>query len=195
MPSLTIPVAAQNDDGYWGKIGGGSCHRAGTEVLCGLEDVAFSFGSSNTAWPCLRFVMPLDKRSRILSCRLHYRASATVGAGDILTRIGLEDVDDAVDLAANCLTHTRVMTTSYVAWTGALPTTINLWYYSPSFHGSLTEVLNRPGWVPGQHVAVMGHVIGGPVSRLEFYSFDVGAPSIPELVIKYANKNAGVSIF
>jgi len=191
MPSLTIPVAAQNDDGYWGEFSP-DCHRTGGEIYCGLETPA---NPTKMAHPGLRFAIPLDLRSRILSCRLHYRASATVGAGDISTRLGLRSHDDAPDLAAGCVIDSFPMTSSYVAWTGALPTTINTWYYSPSFHGALTEILNRPGWAPGQHVLVMGHVIGGPWARLEFFSFDVGAPSIPELVINYANKNAGVSIF
>ena len=93
----------------------------------------------------------ISKKSTILSAKVTFQAYSA-GAGETCkVRIKGEAADDPATFSTKANFDNRAKTTEYMDWT--IPVwTIDTDYDSPDIKNIIQEIVDRPGWVRGNHL-------------------------------------------
>ena len=151
MPTIQKLIAANGDDGsvLFNDGGGAFVYRA--DLVRG--GYATSTDHRETSW--LRYTsLPIRQGAIIQSATLTFRARGGI-ATVVRTKIHAHDVDESIAPpidVAQFLAQYAARTTAVVTWNNIPPWTGGIDYVSPDISPVLQEVIDRPGWNPGNSV-------------------------------------------
>lgn len=185
MPTLVYQIAAGQDDG----------HYKGSSSYCGRGDGTVWLGGTDRYRATFRFTgVALNSGMRITAARLYLRASWNYEYTLSDTHLGCDDADDAANLVTTCDAASRSMTTAYTDWTEVKIVVMNTWYWSPDFAASVREVVARPGWASGNHLAVLA-IPQTPVgTAFQSFAYETLPASSAKLYVTYADLVGGAML-
>jgi hypothetical protein len=149
--TVTDTIAASGDDGSWHNEGAGSTSITGTTVAVGD-----SSSTDNARWGWTRFVLNVPQGSTITAATVSVKANGLTGTIPAMTLVAVA-ADDGPVYTNRAAYNALAQTSASVAWTPAAwvgGTT----YTSPSLVSVVQEVVNRAGWVSGNHILLFWKV-------------------------------------
>jgi hypothetical protein len=182
-------VAASSDDAAE-VIGGGS---DGVVSIAGT-----TIGLQSDRFVGIRFTPGVPQGARVLRAYLQFTSSATIGSGGIAActvTIWCQSADDAgtFTTASKNITD-RSKTSQSVEWNLPASAGANAWLAgdrglnqrTPDLRHLLQEVVDRPGWVSGQGLAVLLHQTDGGLGARQVSARDHATLAPAMLTVRYA---------
>jgi len=154
MATLNLQVEANADDGYVDHS---------TSAFVANGNTQWVGKAWTSIWGCFaRFTVPsIPQGSTISSAYLKPTCDTFIGGTILDTDIYAEDVDDASAPTTYAQFTGVAKTAARVAWNSVLLWYVNIEYQSPNIASVIQEIVNRPGWSPGQHICLFWNDDGG----------------------------------
>jgi hypothetical protein len=181
-PTTTLQVGADADDGFWATD-----NFFGTNY--GVMMVG-TLGDTTSRHMFSRFSnVTIPQGATILSSKIQYKADGNYSNTSCITRIYLNNVDNASAPTSAVDANAKTLTTGYVDWTIGTWAT-NTWYDSPDIKDIVQAIVNRIGWASGYammilHKTVVGSSTAGAYREAYDYGYS-GNISGPKLIIEYS---------
>lgn len=148
--TVTNQVTATLDDGSYHVEGAGSTSTGGTTVAVGDAS-----STDNARWGWTRFTLNVPQGATITAATVAVVANGLTGTIPAVTLVAAA-VDDApaytTRAAYEALTHTTGPAWTPSAWVGGTT------YTTPSLVAAVQAVVNRAGWVSGNHILILWKV-------------------------------------
>lgn len=134
-----------------------------------------------------RFSVSVPRGAVILAAKLTFKSWSNRAEDTVRVKIVAEDEDNPSAPTTYADFMGRARTTAEVHWDGIVPWTTDTVYDSPDFAAVIQEVVNRPGWNPGNALTIFIDEDGSDVgARRMYYTFETdGNSASPDLTITY----------
>lgn len=184
-------ITTSTDDGSYHIEGAGSTSTAGTTVAVGDSSSA-----DNARWGWTRFALNVPQGSTITAATVAVVANGVTGTIPAMT-LDAAAVDNGPAYtnraAYEALTHTVGVAWTPGAWVGGTT------YTSPSLVSVVQAIVNRAGWVSGNHILIFWRVprdAWSAANVLTFRAIDGFPSEVAQLAVTYsgsavATPNAG----
>ena len=96
-----------------------------------------------------------------------------------------EAVDNATTFAANNKPSQRPLTAARITHSSNTQWGVNTWYVLQDVLPVVQEIINRPGWRPGNSLALILRGTGGPWGRKYGWAYESSPANAARLVITY----------
>lgn len=138
-------VGASLDDGSWHNEGAGSTSSNGANVTVGD-----SSSTDNARWGWTRHVLNVPQGATITAADVTLKSAATATVFPAMTIVAV-DLDDGPAYVNRAQYTGLAQTTANKAWTPTVWTNAAV-YTTPDIKDVIQEIVDRPGWVSGNHV-------------------------------------------
>lgn len=180
--TINSQVAASLDDGSWHNEGVGATSSNGANVTVGD-----SSSTDNARWGWTRHVLNVPQGAPITAADVTLKSAATSTAFPAVTIVAV-DADDGPAYVNRAQYNGLAQTSASTPWT---PT---VWangavYHSPDIAAVIQEIVDRPGWVSGNHVLLFYKVpvdAWVAVNAIKFVTWDAAPADAPILNVTYA---------
>ena len=177
MTTVNYQVDGNNDDAY--ESGNDTGFNATENVR--HDSNAAASGRTLAGHRFTSVAVPKD--AQIITATLQLRP-VSASFDDANFDIHAEDVDDAVDFAANADVTNRVLTTASVAWVAdGLGTNF---VSSPELKTVIQEIVDRASWASGNDLMIICKGKTDVTKILISHAHDADAPNAAKLDITYA---------
>ena len=177
MTTVNYQVDGNNDDAY--EFG----NDTGFEVIANVRHDSNTDPNAITLAGHRFTSVAVPKDAQIITATLQLRP-VSASFDDANFDIHAEDVDDAVDFAANNDVTNRVLTTASVAWVAdGLGTNF---VTSPELKTVIQEIVDRASWASGNDLMIICKGKTDVTKVLISHSHDNDAPNAAKLDIEYA---------
>lgn len=179
---VTDRVAATLDDGSWHNEGAGSTSSTGPTVAVGD-----SSSTDNARWGWTRHVLNVPQGATISLAKVSLKATGLTGPIPAMTLVAA-DVDDGPAYVSRAVYTALAQTTASAGWTPAAWVT-NTVYDSPDLKTIVQEIVDRPGWVSGNHILIFYKVpvdAWASANVLTFRAWDNDPTAAALLSVTYA---------
>jgi subtilisin family serine protease len=174
--TVEYQVAASADDA-WTMRFGGSQYLTGDSLCVGTSTAGMRFTN-----------IPIPQGTAIKSATLSI-CSYTYGmTSAVEAKIRAEAADNPADLTGRRVSTLSGTSASQVwNWDGGASWTANTWYESPDIRQIIQEVVDRPGWTPGNAMVILYAGASYEDDR-RFWAFDGAPDKAARLKITYQPK-------
>ena len=124
--------------------------------------------------------------SNIINAFIRFESSTARSVNDCNEELSFNDVDDAAAPTTYQEFDNLVHTTANVSWNNIENWSSDVKYDTINISAALQEVIDRPGWTPGNAVMIIGDGTGSSSGAFRTaYSFDHATGSAPELHVEW----------
>ncbi|HEY9265518.1 MAG TPA: hypothetical protein VIQ11_13030 [Mycobacterium sp.] len=175
-------IGASLDDGSWHNEGAGSTSSNGANVTVGD-----SSSTDNARWGWVRFVLNVPQGATISTADITVKAVATATVFPTMTIVAV-DLDDGPSYVNRAQYTGLAQTTAAVPWTPTVWTNAAS-YTTPELKTVIQEIVDRPGWVSGNHILLFFKVpvdAWSTANAIKFATWDAAPADSAILNVTYA---------
>lgn len=179
-------VGATLDDGSWHNEGAGSTSSNGANVTVGDTS-----STDNARWGWTRHVLNVPQGAPISTADVTMKSAATSTVFPAITIVAV-DVDDGPAYVNRAQYNGLSQTSAAVAWTPTVWTNAAS-YTTPDLKTVLQEIVDRPGWVSGNHILLFYKVpvdAWATANAIKFVTWDSAPADAATLNVTYAQTTA-----
>jgi WD40 repeat protein len=175
--TLTAQVSAGADD----------VNEDGVEYEETFSRIWIGGGENATSYTGLRFTnVTLPAGATIVSARLEFYTGENEWIG-LQVQLAAENADTSAAFSSTALPSTRTLTTARLDHASDDEWLANNWYLLEDVAPLLQEVVNRPGWVAGNNLAlILRNTDSSSWGRKHLMSYEGDPAFAPRLVIVYS---------
>ncbi len=153
----TEQVQGRWDDGF--SFNGSYGPPPGSQTQINRAEYFFNLNTADVIFTCTRFVsVPIPQGATIISAVMSVLIRSAPAGDDPEVTIWGDDTDDADPLhdltPADYLPENRTPTSATVVWSDTNLGN-DIWVDLPSITAIIQEIINRPGWVSGNALAII----------------------------------------
>lgn len=145
-------------------------------------------GDTNPCDAGVRFgTVLIPQGSTIHSAYVQVYASDTVSGATVTAVVRGEDADNANAFSTYANFTNRIKTSASAAWAAVAAWTFGVAYTTPSIVSIIQEIVNRPGWVSGNAIAIFVENNGSTSAAYrEFAAYDHLTLAAAQLIVTFS---------
>lgn len=177
MTTVAAAITANAEDGLW-FVGFAGSRDA--EVECGKNASAVPVAS----W--FRFVLAVPQGADVTGAAMNLTAFLSQSGSTPSTKFQAVAQDDPTYPSSGTDAGARPLTSASVSWKPSAWTQ-GTTYATPNLTSVVQEVVNRPGWVSGNHIVLMWLPVGTPSTSVQAVDYANSPSTAASISVTYTD--------
>ncbi len=184
VATVTISIVFEQTVAFRVMDGADDAHGSRWGMTQKLNDQALAIGQYTAG---MRFTgVEIPQGAEIIAAKLRICAHWSGLNGEVWARLRAEAADNPGEFTNSHRANGLTMTTASQAWNwDSTPWVNDTWYESPDIAAVIQEVVDRPGWSPGNALVIAYVAEDYDGNNRKFWSYEGDPEKTPELVIVY----------